>query len=454
MTLWSAYCSLRQFTGAGVDRRVFLCTMIVPTCVCRPLFALFLLLWLTPVYGQRTVKTEDYPDGKPQLYAEQLDGQADGLWLEWYPNGQLRYRARWKEGKGHGLWEYFYEDGQLRSRSVYDADQPIGDYLEYHPNGELASVATYVAGQRHGLAYTYDPTGTELTRQLWLLGERRIDRPEHFAPGSVSTDAGDEWDVTFSVTGGELYFTRRPVDRSSSQRIYRSTRAEDGTWTPARLATFSTATDEGAFLCDDGRRLYFASYRPLPDRAPLVDTDMNLWYVERRDSAWGEPIVLSSTINRVMQPADRWPYRYEAGPSVDAAGSLYYWSALEADGSADLLVATMTADGTFGEPSLLTALNTLGSESSPVVSPDGRLLCFAAYGRPDGFGQEDLYCARREEEGWGEALNLGPTINSNANEGCARFSPDGRYFYFCSDRGEGGQSDIFYLETEFLTLPE
>ena len=104
--------------------------------LCTRVPALLLMCCLTALtFAQSTVKTENYPDGKPKLYSERLDGVADGMWYEWYPSGQLRYRARWRQGKGHGEWEYFYENGQLRTQTVYADDLAQGPE-RLRPGGE------------------------------------------------------------------------------------------------------------------------------------------------------------------------------------------------------------------------------------------------------------------------------------------------------------------------------
>ena len=395
--------------------------------------------------------SESYPDGRPSKYYQTLDSLPDGEWMEWYPDGTLRYRAEWKAGKGYGLWEYFYPSGQLRSREVYENDLPIGIATTYHPNGQLAEESVYIGGRLHGLKRTYSPTGQPLALARYRQGQRVIDRPESFAPGIISTGA-NEWGLSFTPAADTVYFTRRPVGQSQ-QRIYRSTLADTG-WTAPIRAAFSTATDESPFLSRDGRWLYFASFRPIPGKPPLADNDMNLWRVRRRNGGYGSPSALGPTINRIREQKDRWPYAYEAGPFLDRDGRLYYWSTLDRGGSADLLRSQPDDNGAFGKASPLTTLNTPAAESAPAISPDGNYLVFSSYDRAGGYGLEDLYFAVRSGDGYSDPVNLGPLINGQGNEGCATFSPDGKYFYFCRDEGEGTPSNLFYLESEFLPLPE
>ena len=422
-----------------------------PSRAPRHVVLLLLVSLLTSqLRSQYGVVAEDFPDGSPRIWYETRDSLPDGRWREWYPDGTLRYRAGWKAGKGHGLWEYFYPDGQLRSREVYEADLPIGVSRTYHPNGRLAQESVYVAGKLEGTQRSFSPTGEPTITARYRAGEKVIDRPERLAPGVISTGA-NEWGLSFTPSADTVFFTRRPVG-DTQQKIYLSTRVDSG-WTTPVVAPFSTAVDESPALSSDGQWIYFASLRPLPGGAATIGDDMNLWRVRRRQDGYGVPEPLSPFINKVRSVDDAWPTAYEAGPFLDRNGNLYYWTDGGAGRSADVFMAPTDGSGGFGEPRSLKGVNTMGSESAATLSPDGRYLIFSAYGREDGFGMEDLYVARRTATGFETPVNLGPLINDVGNEGCATFSPDGRYFYYCRDAGEGTPSDLYFIDTDYLPLP-
>lgn len=71
-------------------------------------------------------------------------------------------------------------------------------------------------------------------------------------------------------------------------------------------------------------------------------------------------------------------------------------------------------------------------------SPDGQFLFFAS-DMPGGSGGTDLYMSRREGDSWGAPQNLGPAINSAANELFPVLDRSGE-LYFASNRpgGHGG----------------
>ena len=98
-------------------------------------------------------------------------------------------------------------------------------------------------------------------------------------------------------------------------------------------------------------------------------------------------------------------------------------------------------------------INSPGDETNPVISPDGAYLVFQAYRDADGFGDQDLYVSRRTEYGWTDPELLPEPINSPRNEAYPSFSPDGRFFFFASDRDRrGAYYDIYYVDFEALGL--
>ncbi|SHO63814.1 OmpA family protein [Algoriphagus zhangzhouensis] len=84
--------------------------------------------------------------------------------------------------------------------------------------------------------------------------------------------------------------------------------------------------------------------------------------------------------------------------------------------------------------------------STPAFSPDGSELYFAS-NRPGGYGGIDLYKATKLANGdFGNAVNLGPNVNTPGNELFPRMAPDGKFF-FASDGHPGyGKLDLFVAE--------
>jgi hypothetical protein len=70
-------------------------------------------------------------------------------------------------------------------------------------------------------------------------------------------------------------------------------------------------------------------------------------------------------------------------------------------------------------------------DNSPFISPDGLLLFFES-DRSGGYGDFDIWVSKRKttKDEWGQAVNLGPSINSEFTEYLPGTSLDGSQFYF------------------------
>ena len=96
------------------------------------------------------------------------------------------------------------------------------------------------------------------------------------------------------------------------------------------------------------------------------------------------------------------------------------------------------------------AVNSTSMDRAPAISKDELSLYFAS-NRPGGFGGEDIYVSQRDtrDAEWGPAINLGPTINTTANEMVPAFSRDGHLMFFAANRPLGfGGVDIWVSRRE------
>jgi Tol biopolymer transport system component len=91
-------------------------------------------------------------------------------------------------------------------------------------------------------------------------------------------------------------------------------------------------------------------------------------------------------------------------------------------------------------------LNTPFNDGCPIQSPDG-LSLYMASNRPGGLGGQDIWVAHRDSTDgrWGAPENLGPPVNSAANDFCP--TPlQGKRLLFVSERGgpgSCGSGDIY-----------
>lgn len=83
-------------------------------------------------------------------------------------------------------------------------------------------------------------------------------------------------------------------------------------------------------------------------------------------------------------------------------------------------------------------INSSSADAGPALSEDGLALYFNS-SRPGGFGDADLYVARREttDAPWDAPVNLGAIINTTSFEGFPNLSRDEHYLFFVSPRASG-----------------
>jgi outer membrane protein OmpA-like peptidoglycan-associated protein len=94
-------------------------------------------------------------------------------------------------------------------------------------------------------------------------------------------------------------------------------------------------------------------------------------------------------------------------------------------------------------------INSELDEGAMTVSPDGQNLFFSGCNNIDGLGSCDLYVSQLEGDNWGIPVNLGPVVNTPGWESQPSFSSDGRTLYFVSNRPGGkGSSDIWITKRD------
>lgn len=266
-----------------------------------------------------------------------------------------------------------------------------------------------------------------------------------FAPGVVSTADAQQFGVTFSPDGQTVYFTQRAP--GGTQAIWTSAQTA-GRWSTPERASFSTAIDESPWLAPDGSALYFVSRRPGVFDA--ADESDNLWRVRRTETDWGPPQPVPGGVNQPRPEGAGWPVGSELHPVIGPDGALYYWTQAADAASMDVHRAAPVGDGFGPGQPLPPPIQSPGTESSVAFGPDG-MIVFQAYGREGGAGREDLFASWPTETGWSAPQPL--AINTARAESFPAFSPDGRTFYFASDRGgEDYAWSIYQVAVSSLSL--
>lgn len=194
--------------------------------------------------------------------------------------------------------------------------------------------------------------------------------PGRWTPEEISTQ-GYESSPTFTADGQEMYFFRG--DAGFRRYSLRWALCTTSGWEEQGSLPFAAeqpVSDSDPFVTPDGKRLYFISTRT--DRVGIPKEDFDIWYVDRSTGTWGTPV-------RMPEP-----------------------------------------------------VNSSGSELLPRLLTNGQLLFGSD--RPGGLGGHDIHIATQAPDGNWEVRNLGPSVNTTANEYEADISADGRTMVLVSDR--------------------
>ena len=254
--------------------------------------------------------------------------------------------------------------------------------------------------------------------------------PAVFAANVIS-DSTEQWRLTFSPDGKTIFFAKSPGFFPFTRRatIYTS-QLRDGQWTTPAVASFSgTYSDIDPFVTPDGKRLYFSSIRPVNG---TLRGDIDIWMTERVGSGWSEPTRLGDEVNSAgdeLYPSssrDGTLY-FASGPMRPLAGQHYDIYKAEPIGKAfaarERLGPAINTVPTPSDPNLQSSW-----EFNPEISADGRMLLFTSL-RP-GFGLGDLYVSHFRNGAWTLARNLGPSVNTKADEYHPTLTRDGKALVF------------------------
>jgi hypothetical protein len=255
--------------------------------------------------------------------------------------------------------------------------------------------------------------------------------------GPVINSAARDAEPTFTADGNTMYFNCFDRQGRIGADICVSTRTGEE-WSDPEIVGAPISTDfleVEPLLSPDGMQLYIMSDRP----GGLGG--MDIWVSDLVDGAWTEPRNLGAPVN--LEFMDHC--LYFAGEEWDVA----YWTSTRPGGyGGNDIWTSRRVDGVWQDAvNLGPNVNSAASDHHSLPSEDG-LSLYVTSGRPGGLGGEDIYVTTRAEDGsWGAMVNLGPAVNSAANDRCPAFSPDYSVFYFDSNR-EGGEGniDLWWIE--------
>ena len=178
------------------------------------------------------------------------------------------------------------------------------------------------------------------------------------------------------------------------------------------------------------------------DRSKMIFTrrikDEDFYESDLKDGIWGKAKLLPGKVNTNLN---------EGAQNISVDGNMIVFTGCyypEGEGSCDIYISYKTDNGWTQAENVGPSINTHFWESSPCLSPDKKDLYFSS-DRPDGYGGKDIWVSHRNEDGsWGDAQNMGPQINTPGNETCPFMYADNQTLFFSSNGRPGyGGGDLY-----------
>jgi len=183
---------------------------------------------------------------------------------------------------------------------------------------------------------------------------------------------------------------------------------------------------------------------------PVVSPDGNTMhlgerYMERTKAGWSE-------VKRLEAPFKDGSDTFIMRLSSSASGT-YYFDTYDKEKPDFPIRYSRLVDGKYEKPKALNkAINTGTQLNHPFIAPDESYLIWDAK-KEGGYGNSDIYISFKQQDGsWGEAINLGDKINTEAWEAAASVTPDGKYLFFNRNMGTDNYEnvDIFWVDAQII----
>ena len=255
-----------------------------------------------------------------------------------------------------------------------------------------------------------------------------------------------------SPDGLSLYMaSNRPGSRGLDIWVARRESTEAAWGAPQNLPEpINSAADDFCPTPVRGNGLFFVSRRVVSG----VTCGLGDIYFSRfnENHGWSEPQHFACA------PAGPNTALDEQGPSfVEIEGSEYlYFSTSRAPAQGGLVPGEIyVSEGTalgFGPGVVVGALNdAMANDIQPNVRKDGRELVFSS-SRAGGRGDQDIWVSSRgsTSDPWSTPVNLGPAVNTEANESRPSLSWHAEQLLFGRAPGPEGSSDIYVTTREKL----
>lgn len=183
------------------------------------------------------------------------------------------------------------------------------------------------------------------------------------------------------------------------------------------------------------------------DKKVTKGSDLAEIKLSNKDS-WNTPkIIKNKTINTSY---------FEGSATLTADGNTMYFvtDRKGEKSSTDIYVVTKNGKSWGDAKPLPESINTIGRETTPFITPDGRYLFFSSDGHL-GMGGLDIYVVENKGSEWGTPVNLGIGINTVNNDSHFVYSAEDKKAYISGYEivGEKSSIDIYEVDMSKFAFP-
>lgn len=240
--------------------------------------------------------------------------------------------------------------------------------------------------------------------------------PEVFAPGVITTEFY-EYSGVFSPDMKEFYLIRSGGKYEKPTFVVFQNK--NNRWQESVISPWAGQP----FIAPDGKTMHLGRR-----------------YMERTEAGWSE-------IKSLDAPFKEMPIMRLTSSSKGT----YFFDEFKSDKTGSIRYSRLV-DGKHEEPKLLNKKINSGKSFHPFIAPDESYIIFDGT-REGGYGDSDIYISFRQQDGsWGDAINLGDKINTEAWEAAASVTPDGKYLFFNRNMSKDNYDnvDIFWVDAQFI----
>lgn len=296
------------------------------------------------------------------------------------------------------------------------------------------------------VAWTDDPAQKKLA-QNELTGAEMAQELSSGSQGVTMQAAGrninggqSEYSPVYGPGGSELYFAKFDGDevillgednQDYHAKVYRSTREEGGEWGKPE------ALDENinrpgvhtpnVSFSPDGRYMYLS--RVVAQGNEIFQSKL---YISVSGEGW-------SSANAIQGLDNDGNYKHPAAGELFGDQVLFFVSDMDGGyGGLDIYYATIEGEGIVGEAvNLGPTINTAADEITPFYR-DGTLY-FSSTGHP-GIGGYDIFFSTWDGASWSEPVNMGTGYNTSLDDRFFSLDAEGYKGFMTSNREGGGRS--------------